>query len=201
MNMNLAELAALESGIFNIGVFFRIETDPIVRIWFGVGSIDAGPNALDVSDAIYKCAGVVAPIPAMKVLINGGAQRVEFTVSGVSGEILAIASAGDAEQVKGKRCSVGFALLDGQWQLLGSVKWTRTYIADFLGISQDITEDPNNPVIRTVTLSVGSLTTARRRPSYSYFTNQDQQGRSPGDRFCERTPLYATGFQKAWPRF
>jgi hypothetical protein len=201
MNLNGAELAALEAGAYSIGVFFRLETDPVVRIWLGAGPIEPGVNVLDATGATYKGVGELAPIPAMKQLINGAAQRVEFSVSGVSGEILAIASGGDAEQVKGKRCSVGFAVMDGQWQLLGSVKWVQTYTADFLGISQDITEDPNSPIVRTVTLSVGSLTTARRRPSYSYFTNQDQQARSPGDRFCERTPLYATGFQKAWPRF
>lgn len=201
MNFNSAELAALEGDVQNIGVFFRLETDPIVRIWLGIGPIEPGINVLDSTGAVYQGAGELAPVPAMKQLINGAAQRVEFTASGVAGEILAIASGGDSEQVKGKRCSVGFAVMDGQWQLLGPVKWVQTYTADFLGISQDITEDPNNPVVRTVSLSVGSLTTARRRPSYSYFTNQDQQARFPGDRFCERTPLYATGFQKAWPRF
>lgn len=201
MNLSEAELAALETSVHNIGVFFRLDVDPIVRIWLGIGNIEPGVNVLDATGAVYKGVGELAPIPAFKQLINGAAERVEFTASGVTGEILAIASGGDAEQVKGKRCSVGFAVLDGNWQLLGPVKWTQTYTADFLGVSQDITEDPNNPVVRSVTLSVGSLTTARRRPSYSYFTDQDQQSRFPGDRFCERTPKYATGFNKTWPRF
>jgi hypothetical protein len=201
MLLNDAESAALSADVQNIGIFFRLETDPIVRIWLGVGDIKPGVNVLDMDGAIYQGAGTLAPVPTFKALINGAAERVEFTASGVSGEILAIASGGDSEQVKGKKCSVGFAVLDGTWKLLGPVKWIRTYFADFLGIQQNIVDDPANPIVRTVTLSVGSLTTARRRPSYSYFTNQDQQARFPGDRFCERTPLYATGFSKAWPRF
>ncbi|MGB3044535.1 MAG: hypothetical protein WBB98_15250 [Xanthobacteraceae bacterium] len=201
MILNTAELVQLESGLANIGIFFRLETDPVVRIWLGVGNIEPGINVLDPDGAVYKGAGVLAPVPAFKQLINGAAQRVEFSASGVSGEILAIASGGDAEQVKGKRCSVGFAIFDGAWQMLGPVKWVQNYIADFLGISQDITDDSSNPIVRTVTLSVGSLTTARRRPSYSYFTDQDQQARFAGDKFCERTPKYATGFNKTWPRF
>jgi hypothetical protein len=199
--LNDAEAPALESGVHNIGVFFRLETDPILRLWLGVGRIEPGVNVLDPAGASYAGFGEIASVPAFKQLINGAAERVDFTVSGVSGDILKIASGGDAEQVKGKRCSVGFAVMNGQWQLLGPVKWCQNYIADFLSVQQAITDNPDTPVVRTVTLSVGSLTTGRRRPSYSYFTDQDQQARHPGDRFCERTPLYATGFSKTWPRF
>ncbi|MDB5610376.1 MAG: hypothetical protein JWP25_7276, partial [Bradyrhizobium sp.] len=75
------------------------------------------------------------------------------------------------------------------------------YTADYLGITQAPNADPTQPIVRTLTLSCGTLMTGRRRPGLSYFSNKDQQARFPGDRFCERTGAYATGFTKAWPTF
>jgi len=201
MILNGAELAALASGAYRIGVFFRLETDPMVRLWLGAGNIAPGINAYDLTGALYNGFGAIQNVPAFKQLINGKAERVDFTVSGVSGEILGIASGGDSEQVKGKRAAVGFALMDTGWSLLGAVKWCANYTADYLAIQQPVTDDPMAPTVRTVTLSCGTLMTGRRRPSFAYFTNQDQAGRYHGDRFCERTAIYATGFSKAWPTF
>lgn len=202
MNLSQAELAALSSNSVRVGVFFRLETDPVVRLWLGVGPFETTqPDVLDAAGASYNGFGEISDIPELSQLINGTAERVEFTISGVSGHILKIASGGDAQQVKGKRASVGFAIFDSDWQLLGPIKWIRTYVCDFLSIQQALTDDPAQPIVRTITLSCGSLLTARRRPSLSYFTNQDQQARHPGDSFCERTPVYANQFNKEWPRF
>lgn len=201
MTFNDAELSALEGDTVNIGIFFRLETSPVVRIWLGFGAIDPGVNVYDLTGGEYLGFGEIKDVPSFKQLINGKAERVEFTISGVSGDILAIASGGDSEQVKGKRVSIGFALMDGAWALLGAVKWCANYTADYLAIQQAVSDDATSSVVRTVTLSCGTLMTGRRRPAYSYFTNQDQQARHPGDRFCERTPVYATAFSKAWPTF
>lgn len=200
MNLNAAELAVLESGQQRIGVFFRLETDPIVRIWLGVGNIEPGVNVYDLTGANYNGFGEIQNVPAFNQLVNGKAARVDFTVSGVSGDILEIASGGDSEQVKGKRVAVGLGIMGADWELLGAVHWCANYVADYLAIAQNA-DDAFGSVVRTVTLSCGTIMTGRRRPSYSYFSNQDQLARYPGDRFCERTPLYATGFNKAWPTF
>ncbi len=201
MILNGAEIEALESGVQNIGLFFRLATDPVVRIWLGFGDIEPGVNLLDETGATYTGFGEITNIPEIKQLINGTAARIDISISGVSGEILAIASGGDAQQVKGKPVGIGFALMAPDWSLLGSVKWCGNYTADYLSIAQAVTDDPVQPIVRSVTLSCGSRLTARRRPSYSYFTDQDQQARFPGDRFCERVSLYANGFNKTWPTF
>lgn len=199
--LSAAEEDQLASGNQNVGYFFRLETDPIVRIWLGFGDIKPGLNALDPAGVVYEGLGEISGLPAMKQLMNGAAERIEFTASGVSGEILKIASGGDAQQVKGKRVSAGFGIMGPDWKLLGLVRWIRTYSADFLSIQQQVTDDPEQPIVRTVTLSCGSLLTARRRPSLSYFSNNDQQARKPGDYFCERIPVYANQFSKEWPVF
>lgn len=201
MNLTTAEKEELASGFQNIGIFFRLDVDPPVRIWLGFGDIRPGVNVLDPTGATYHGFGEIAAVPAVKQMINGAAERVEFSLSGVEGEVLELAAAHDAEAVKGKRVSVGFAVMDAAWQLVGPVRWIRHYTADFLTIQQQPTDDPATPIIRTLSLSCGSLMTTRRRPALGYFTNQDQQRRSPGDRFCERTPKYAPGFNKTWPRY
>jgi hypothetical protein len=201
MILNDAELAALAADVVNIGIFFRLETTPMVRLWLGFGDIMPGVNVYDTVGAQYAGFGEIQHVPAFKQLINGTAERVEFTISGVDGDILSLASGGDAQQVKGKRAAVGFALMAPDWSLLGAIKWCANYTAGYLGITQAVTDDPKNPVVRTLTLSCGTLLTSRRRPQYSYFTDQDQQARYPGDRFCERTPIYANGFWIPWPTF
>lgn len=201
ITFNEAELTMLDSGMHRIGYFWRIDLDPVVRLWLGVGDISPGANVYDVDGAVYKGLGQITTLPPFKQLTNGAAERITFTLSGVSGKVLQAASGGDPTQVKGKRVASGFAIMGPDWSLLGPVRWPANYTADYLSIAQDVVEDPTAPVVRSVSLSCGTLLTARKRPGFSYFTDQDQQARFPGDRFCERTPIYANGFSKAWPIF
>lgn len=200
MNFSTDEIAALEADTQNIGVFFRLDTNPVVRMWLGFFDIAPGVNVMDPSGATYAGFGEIRNIPTFKQLLNGAAERVEFTLSGVSGDLLAIASGGDAQQVKGKSVAVGFALFAPDWSLLGPIHWTAHYIADFLAVDQQ-PADVSNSIIRTITLSCGSRFTGRRRPAYSYLSDQDQQARFPGDLFCRHTIDYAHGFNKTWPVF
>src|SRR5947209_6338352 len=108
LTFNADELAALKSGIQNIGIFFRLEVDPVVRIWLGAGDIRPGVNVLDVSGQTYHGFGAIGAVPAIKQLMGGAAERVEFSASGVSSDLLTIASGNDADAVKGCRVDVGF---------------------------------------------------------------------------------------------
>lgn len=198
---NAAELAVLESGTQRIGYFWRLDIDPVVRLWLGVGDIRPGVNIYDADGSVYKGLGQITALPPFKQLTNGAAERITFVLSGVSGKVLQAAASGHPEQVKGKRVASGFAIMGQDWSLLGPVRWPANYTADYLSIEQDVVESPSDPVVRSVSLSCGTLLTGRRRPGYAYFSNQDQQARFPGDRFCERTPVYGNGFNKAWPIF
>lgn len=196
-----AELAVLASDVQNIGIFFRLDTATIVRIWLGFGSIQPGVNVLDAVGAEYIGFGELREIPNLKQLLNGAAERIEITLSGVSGAVLQIAAQNDAAAVKGKAVHVGFAVMGSDWSLIGPIRWCGNYIADYLSIKQDLVGSSKDQIVRTISLSCGSTFTARRRPNYSFFSNRDQQARSSGDRFCERTAVYANGFNKAWPTF
>lgn len=200
MNFNEAELAALKSGMQRIGIFVRIATDPIVYIWLGAGDIKPGVNVLDTTGVTYSGLGAIANVPSVKQLMSGAAERVDFVISGVSGDVLTIATGNDADDVKGSRVDVGFAIMAADWKLLGPVRWNANYEADYLAVEQEAA-DPSQPIVRTIRLSCGSRMTGRKRPAYSYFTNQDQQSRYPGDLFCQYTTVYAAGFEKPWPTF
>lgn len=201
MNFSDLELAALVSDSHNIGIFFRLSVEPEpVRIWLGFGAIEPGVNVFDGSGARYLGFGEMQEIPNISQLLNGAAERVEFTLSGVSGDILTIASGDDAEQVKGKAATVGFALMGADWQLLGPVHWLAYYVADFLAGNQP-PAGAAAPITRTLTLSCGTRFTGRRRPSFSYYSDADHQARFPGDTFCNFTGKYAHGFSKKWPIF
>lgn len=197
MTLSEAELAALDSGVQHIGVFFRLAVDPVLRLWLGVGDIEPGLNALEGSGVTYNGAGKLRDVPSLQQLINGQASRVTFTLSGVSDDILALAES--ADEVKLKSCSIGFAIMDRNWQLIGEVHWLWRGIADFLAM--DLTGSADGTITKTAALQVGSQMTGRRRRGLSYFTDQDQQTRSPGDRCCERVTLYSQGVTKVWPRF
>lgn len=201
MNFTEAELAALDSDFHNIGVFFRlaVEPDP-VRLWLGFGAIAAGVNVFDPSGAEYVGFGELKDIPEMTQLVNGTAERVDFTISGVSGSVLSIASGDDATAVKGKPVTVGFALLDSNYAMIGAVHWLAYYIADYLGGEQS-PASASEQIVRTISLSCGTRMTGRRRPSYAYYSDADQQARFPGDKFCSIAPQYAHGFNKTWPVF
>lgn len=201
MDLNADELSALDGGAHRIGVFFRLATDPIVRIWLGVGAIEPGVNVYDDVGATYLGFGEIQNVPNFKQLINGAAERVEFTLSGVSGAVLEVAAAEDAQAVKGKALAVGFAIMGADWKLLGPVRWSANYTADYLAIEQQPTSGPDEDPVRILRLSCGTMFTGRRRPRFSYFSNRDQQDRSTGDRFCERVQIYATNFAKTWPTF
>jgi len=194
------ELEALRSRNHRIGVFFRLDTDPVVRLWLGFGNIAPGVNVYDPTGAIYRGLGELRNVPAFTQLLNGAAERVECTLSGVSGEALEIASGDDAEQVKSKPAALGFALMDTRWALIGPVHWMSYYIADFLAIDQ-APADALTPITRTITLSCSSRFTGLLRPALSYFSDRDQQARFPGDLFCSLVGQYAHGFDKNWPVF
>jgi len=65
------EIAALESDTQRIGVFFRMATTPVVRLWLGIGDIKPGINAYDAANENYSGLGQLIDVPALNQLING----------------------------------------------------------------------------------------------------------------------------------
>jgi hypothetical protein len=158
----------------------RMATDPPVRIWSGARTLPVPAGASDPVDAggaTYRGWGELLNLPAVQQLINGAAERLDFSVSGISAEALGLAAASSTE-IREKEVRVGSVLLDDYWQVAGDIAWEWVGTADSLIVERDASGEAP---IRTITLSVRSGATDRRRPPLAFFTDQDQRRRSSDD--------------------
>jgi hypothetical protein len=180
------------------GILFRMSTDPIIRLWAGVGDFTIPTDLVETeSGVIYSGAGELLDLPTVSQLINGIAERVAFSISGVSVTApLASMASGLAADVRDRSVNLGICALDNNFQRLSPVAWLWEGQSDSLIVDRGAGQDG---VIRRLTLSVGSIMTGRRRPSIAYFTDPDQKLRSPDDRFFDRVKLYEAGSTKVWP--
>jgi hypothetical protein len=143
-----------------------------VRLWLGFGNIEPGVNVYDLTGANYRGFGEIQNVPAFKQLVNGKAERVEFTVSGVSGEILTVIASGVTTCRTGQG-QAGLCRLCADGAAMGAARRGALVRQLRRGLSGDCAATPDDPfgsVVRTVTLSCGTIMTGRRRPSYSYFS-------------------------------
>lgn len=203
MTTNEAFLEAMRGGTPRVGIFFRLGLTPRpFRMWLGVGDCRAGIDAKDFDGATYYGLGEMLNVPSFQQLVNGAADRTEFHVSGVSQRLAEVAS-GEAGDVKNVPLYVGVAAFSQAWQLLAQPTWIRRFTVDYLSLHREQSRSGNGDVrdVRTISLSVRTAFTGRRRPKASYFLDADQQALSSGDRFCERAGLYTVDATKVWPRF
>lgn len=156
----------------------RIASDPPARIWSGVGDLEIPADIVEAEPALYLGAGELLNAPDFQHLINGVAERIEFSLSGVSAETMRLALE-DAPSTKGAAVHLGRVDFDEEWQIIG-VEWEAVFRADFLAVDSAAGDGRR---VRTITLSVGSAETGRSYAPQSFFTDADQRQRSPTDSF------------------
>lgn len=157
---------------------FRIASDPIARVWSGVGDLVIPADIVEDEPALYLGGGELVNAPDFQQLINGVAERLEFTVSGVSADMLRLALE-DAPSVENAKVHLGRVDFDDDWQIIG-VEWEAVFRADKLSVSSQPSQAGRE---RSITLSVGSADTDRSRSPQAFFTDADQRKRSPTDSF------------------
>lgn len=171
-----------------------------LRAWSGAGDFPVDAGLIDTTGGIYTGAGDVVGLPVLSQLINGVADRVEFILSGASPTVLALADS-EADTVRGAAVHVGLVALDEDLQALSQPLWFWEGRADVPRVARtsQVAEDGASIVTRSVSLSVGTLFTRRRRPRAAYFTGVDQRRRSPTDKGCDRANKYNLGATRKWP--
>lgn len=173
---------------------FRIETDSPAMLWTGHGDllVPADGLVLDVPEIALGGGGIVG-VPDLEQLINGVAQRLEITLSGVSDEALVYAQE-EAAQVPGAPVWIGRISFDEDWQPVGSVEW------EWNGEGRALTVDrqDGDPPQRTVTLRVASGDTTRSRAPMSFFTDADQRRKHPTDSFFSHVGQINAGTSRRW---
>lgn len=171
---------------------FRLASDPVCYLWTGFADLDTPADDVDVTGATWRGAGEILSIPALKALINGTAERVRFSVSGVSAETVRLAT-DDRDSVYGAELRLGWVEFDEDWQLAGEIHW------DWLGIADVITvesAESENGRQRTISLSVASSDTLRSNPNLTFYTDADQRKRSPDDDFCNQVANITLGMAR-----
>lgn len=196
MSMDALVKAQIDGHLVRRSVLLYIETDEPVRAWTGVGAFQKAADAVDTEGGVYLGLGEMQDIPALQQLMNGVAQRIELSLSGVDARIVELADA-DAPEVRSKAVHIGLQFFDADWQPLAGTFWIWDGEADV--IKTDTVSSPDFGRFRTVSLSVGSITTGRRRPLLQNFTRAQQRRRSSDDAFCDRTGLYSGDSSSKWP--
>ncbi|MES2034819.1 MAG: hypothetical protein V4466_11625 [Pseudomonadota bacterium] len=188
----------LAGGTVSPAILFRCATDPLMRLWAGAGDLAIGADNIETEDAaVYTGMGELLSAPQVNALVNGLAERVEFSLSGaaVSGEVAAIAST-EADDIRDVAVNLGFFVFGPDGQQLTPTLWLWDGLSDSLKVSRQAS---GADVTRAIALSVGSLLTGRQRPELAYFSPYDQRRRSPDDAFCDHVPSYQQGTTKRWP--
>lgn len=165
---------------YRFSYVFRMECDPPLYLWSGLGDLATAPDTIDPAGATWQGAGQLLSVPSIKQLINGVADRLEFTVSGVAPETLRLAQE-DRPSVKGAVARLGRVDFGDDWQPLGPIEWLWKGVAGVILTSSSMAD---NGRVRTISLSIPSADTTRANPVLTFFTAADQAKRSPTDAFC-----------------
>lgn len=198
----LPEAARLmtELGAPRWSLFFLMKTNTgdWVRAWLGPGDYDLPADDVDTEGGTYLGIGLVGSIPVLRQLVGGTAQRVDFALNGVDARTFALADQ-DAGQARNAPVQVGIIFFDADWQAVDDIAWLWDGTADSATVSSGPAQDGN--IVQTVSLSVGTAFTDKTRAPLSFYTDADQQRRSPGDTFCALVSGYTLGSTVRWPNF
>jgi len=173
---------------------FHIATDPVAMFWTGLGNLPVSPDAVITEEAAAWGGGELISIPDFEQLINGLAQRLEFTLSGVSKRTIAFAQA-EASQVAGARVDIGRITFGPDWQQVGPIEWEWTGEARSLSVGS---QDTPNGRSRSITLTVAAGDTTRSRAPLSFFTDSDQRRRSSDDAVFSHVAAINSGTSRRW---
>lgn len=187
-----AAMSALGAPRYSVLVRFGMETP--VRAWAGIGDLLIPADDVEPAGGTYLGVGLLGAVPALRQLIGGSAERLEFTLAVPSGEIFSLAD-DEAASVRSAPVDVGVIFFGDNWQQ-SDVAWLWNGTADVPSVSR--TTNGLN-VVRTVKISAGSAFTDRTRPQHTYFTDADQKRRSATDDFCKRVDLYSINSTIKWP--
>lgn len=189
-----AAMSAAGAPRYSLFVLMRCATAP-VRAWLGVGDYPLPADDVDTAGGIYLGIGLVGEIPALRQLVGGVAERLEFTLNGADETTFALAD-DQVEEVRKAAVHVGIVFFDEAWQPAGEIAWLWEGTADVPTVDR---EGQGLEAIRRVSLSVGSAFTDRSRPQLSFYTDRDQRSRSADDSFCSRVSAYGVDSTIHWP--
>lgn len=172
---------------------FRIETDEPAMFWTGHGDLLLPADSVLTAPEIALGGGTLISLPDLEQLLDGEAQRLEISVSGVSEATLAFAQ-DEAAQVPGAAVWIGRIGFDSEWQQ-GAVEWEWAGEGRGLFVSG---EDSGAGRSRSITLRVAAGDTTRSRAPFAFFTDADQRRDFPDDTFFSHVGRINSGTTRRW---
>ncbi len=183
-------------GSHQLGIFLRIDTDPALHMWFGINNIPANFDSIDPDGTVYLGGGRLVGVPTLEVLVNGTADSVEFTLSGID-PTTATKTIDSLPLVRGASVHMGITTLDQYFQPMSDIIpiWTGT--ASHVG-EQSPAVASGQSVTLTLSLAVVAGEATRSRPARTLWSSAHQKAISPTDKFCDETARLARGVQPTW---
>jgi hypothetical protein len=158
----------------------RIDTPEPVRLWGGAGLFRlAADDEFDPSGLYNQMdpnGAWIASLPAMRQLVGGTAEALDFTFSGASAIPMSWV---DSKAANGCRITLGEIDLDETVQQDGPAWWVWSGIIRSAAADDDYTT-------ATITLRAETACASRRRAGLRTWSQADHKRRHPGDNFCKR---------------
>lgn len=180
-------------------VFLRIATDPVARCWSGVGGFRLPADAVETEGGRYLGCGWMKNLPALEILLNGAAESVTFSLSGVDDRTVALVDGVD--DVRGVRANLGLMFYGPRYQRR-PVRWFRRFRVDMVGTRElglSPAEGGADAMEFGVSLTLGSARTSRRRGRPATWTHAAQQRLHPGDNGMALVARLGGDATRPWP--
>lgn len=190
--------AVIESmqGSHLLGIFLHVATEPPLHVWFGVEDIMAGIDSVDATGTAYLGGGALIGVPTLEVLVNGQADRIELTISGIEPDTGA-KIVDTIPPVRGADVYMGLTTLNDYYQPMSSIVPVWNGTASHVAENSPPVRGMENPTL-TLALAVASGETARSRPARSLWSSAHQKDISATDLFCDGTARLANGVDPTW---
>lgn len=182
----------------NLGIFVRIDTNPALHVWFGVEDKTARFDSIDPDGTVYIGGGYLIGIPTLEMLVNGTADNVDFTLSGITPGVAA-KTLDSIPPVRGAAVQLGLMTLDDYYQPMGPIipVWNGTASHE----SEAGQAADNGDMSVTLTLSVVAGSVTRSRAAQSLWSDAQQKAFLPTDDFCKQVQRLSRGIAPVWPNY
>ncbi|GLK67002.1 hypothetical protein [Hansschlegelia plantiphila] len=153
--------------------------------------------------AFYQGFPGLGSMPALKQLIGGLSDDVEFSLPGLDRDLAQLFDI-EADVAEGAEVYIGKVFYDERLQIVGAARWI------WLGQGGEFTLERSGGTARdggitdatqTVTLKVGSEQIIRAGAELQAWADAQHQNLHPGDKICDQTSELSQGARKAWPQF
>lgn len=176
------------------GVFMRIETDPVIRVWTGSHSYRLpADDVVEIEGGEYLGLAL-NDFPVLDRMLNDQAGEYTFTLSGIEQSLIDLLDV--PTDFSGSRVTIGQLRFDKAWRPLSEVEWIGDFDAEHIGLSITQNGDGHDAAIA---MTVGSASTDRRLAIQLHWSSTEQRDLSATDAFFDFVLNYPSGARRQYP--